>query len=137
MADLTITAANVAAAAGATIQRAVADSGVTITAGKSVQIDSNGLGALAKADTIGDANSVGIALNSCGPGQPFDYISGGDLNPGATVAVGTLYVVSAANAGGIAPMADLSTGNLVTLFGIATTASNIALNIWPTGVAHA
>ena len=59
---------------------------------------------------------------------------GGNINPGATVVVGTMYVVSAAVAGSIAPSTDLTTEGIVTNLGIATTASNILLAPNPTTV---
>jgi len=40
--------------------------------------------------------------------------------------VGEVYVVSA-TAGGIAPVGDLTTGNYVTVLGVATTTSNLQL----------
>lgn len=135
MADLSVTAANVVAAAGATINRGPA--GATITAGQQVYIDSSGNVQLAKADTAAHAASAGIALNGGAAGQPICYASGGNVNPGATVAVGTIYIASPNNAGGIAPIGDATTGTYMTVLGIGTTTSNILLNIWNTGVDHA
>ena len=56
---------------------------------------------------------------------------------GGTVAVGQAYVVSAANAGGIAPYADLASTNQVTLLGVGQTTSRIKLAGNASGIAKA
>lgn len=136
MADLTITAANVIAASGATINWGTA--GATITAGQAVYKDSadNNDYKLCDADAAGTANCDGIALCGASDGQPIAVITQGNLNPGATVAVGTVYAVST-TAGGIAPEGDLASGDYVTTLGIGTTASNIKIDINNSETAHA
>ena len=49
---------------------------------------------------------------------------------------GAVYVVSA-NAGGIAPVADLGSGDYVTLLGIATSTTNLKLSISVSATAKA
>lgn len=68
--------------------------------------------------------------------QPVVYCSTGDYNPGGTVVIGTVYVVDL-TAGGIAPTADMLTGDFQTIIGVATTTSNINIDINVSGVAVA
>ena len=56
------------------------------------------------------------------------------LDVGATLTIGETYVVSS-NAGAIAPIGDLTTGNCVTILGTAITAGKLPLNIIPGTVA--
>jgi predicted transcriptional regulator len=132
MADLTITAANVVKYSGAFSRSGTA--GEDITAGEAVYL-SGGEVMLAQADDEDTDAAVGIALNSAADGQPVSYLVAGGLNPGATVTVGTVYVVSAAAAGGIAPLADLASTEYVTILGVGTTTSRIDVNINVSGVA--
>ena len=133
MADLTITAANVAAGAGATTKQVTA--GATITAGQLVYLDnSDGEHKLVDNDASGTSTVEGVALNGASDGQPLTILTEGNLNPGATVAIGTIYG-SSSTAGGIAPSADFATGDFVSIIGIATTASNIDVKINNSGVA--
>jgi len=134
MSDLSVTPANVVAAAGASVQYGTA--GATITAGQLVYKDSaDGRIKLARANVAGTAELVGVSQNGAANGQPISYIVGGDYNPGATVTVGTVYDLSAAAAGGVAPEADLATTNRVSVFGVGTTTSNIKIAIINSGVA--
>jgi hypothetical protein len=120
MADLSITVASVIAATGADTQHGTA--GATITAGQPVYADasdSNKL-KLAQADgTAAEADAVGISLHAALSGQPLRYVRGGTINIGATTAKTTQYVVSAA-AGGVAPQADLTSGQRIVYLGYAT-----------------
>jgi hypothetical protein len=135
MADISVTAANVVAAAGATIRQGTA--GATITAGQPLYEDSTASFKLkpAQADVVAEAKCVGIALHGASNGQPVSFITAGGLNIGATLTVGQVYVVSDAAAGGVAPYADLATGDFVTVLGVATTASNLVVNIQVSGIA--
>ena len=140
MADLSVTAASVLQASGAATTQGIA--GATITQGQATYLDTTtNTWKLARANSATTAGSgtslIGISLVSCVSGQPIVVQTSGGINPGATVAIGTQYVLSAAVAGNIAPIADLTTGNICTLLGIATTASNIALAPNPTTIVHA
>lgn len=128
MADLTVTAASVAQGTGARLERHTA--GATITAGQLVYKDTSdsNKAKLADADTAAASVILGVALNGASSGQPVTVQVAGDYNPGATATVGQVYVAST-TAGGIAPYADLLTGDFVSIFGVATTASNISLSI--------
>jgi hypothetical protein len=134
MADLTITPANVKPEATTITKHGTA--GATLTAGQSVYIDpTDGTIKPARANAPGTATIAGVALNGASSGQPIAFVVGGEYTPGATVVVGTVYVLSAGVAGGIAPYDDLTTGNRVSILGVATAANKIKINIINSGVA--
>lgn len=145
MSDLSITAANVARVSGGVISGLLASA--TITAGQTVYLNSNDEWALAKADSAAHLGSgqgpIGIALHASLSGQPLEVQISGQITIGATVAVGTIYVVAADNAGAIAPFADLSTGNIVQVLGLAISTTVIDMTYATaytngyTGLAHA
>lgn len=129
MADLSITAANVAP--GANARKETVTAGATITAGTPVYKDTadNDEYKASDADAAGTADSDGIALTGSSDGQPLVIQkSGGSINLGATLVVGQVYVVST-TAGGIAPYADLLSGDYVTILGVATSTSLLKLTI--------
>ena len=113
MADITVTAASVVPYAGANNPSVIArgTAGASITAGQSVYLDSaTSTIKLADADaSTAAAYGVGIAMHAAGSGQPIQYITSGVFTPGATLVKGGVYTVSA-TAGGICPIADLTTG---------------------------
>jgi hypothetical protein len=110
-ADLTITAANVVPGANATLTRGTA--GATITAGQLVYYDS-----AARTYKLADANAsattaavIGLAANGASAGQPLTVIiEDDDLTVGATLSTSAPVYILSATAGGIAPVADLTTG---------------------------
>ena len=112
MADITVTAASVAQGAGAIVRQGTA--GATVTAGQPVYIDTADANQLKPADADLSAlgsTVAGIALHGASDEQPLKYIeSGGAFVPGATLTQGEVYVLSG-TAGGIAPVADLGTGD--------------------------
>jgi len=89
----------------------------------------------AQADNVDESAAYGIALTPGEDGEWGFVQREGDIDVGATLTVGETYVVSAATAGGIAPVGDLTTGNYVTILGPAVTASKLRLNISITSVA--
>ena len=109
--DLSITSTSVTPGANAVIRYDTA--GAAITAGKVVYKSStDGKLYLADCDSATSAvrDAVGIALVTGAIGTKIAYVTeDDDLTIGATVANGTIYVLSA-TAGGIAPAADLTTG---------------------------
>ncbi len=135
MADLTITAANVVKGSGASVGNGTA--GATIKAGEPIykdSTDSNKL-KLADADALATAAVDGIALHGADSGQPIQYCTKGLLTMGATVAIGTTYVLSD-TAGGISPSGDHNvTGDYTTVIGVGTTTGIIDVNIQISGVA--
>lgn len=133
MADLSITAANVAAGSNARTTAGVA--GETITAGQVVyKKASDGEYYLADADDATEEvrQPDGIALNGASDGQPIDVLLGGDITIGATVTAGTAYYLSP-TAGGIAPLADVLSGDDIVLIGLASSASVLRVMIFATG----
>ena len=135
MADLSITAANVAAADGA-VSKQEWVAGATITAGQAVYIDTanDNVAKLAQSDgTELEATVKGIAMHGASSGQPIIIAVSGVLDLGATLTVGATYVLSQ-TAGGIAPIADLASGDFVSHVGIGTAADSCTLSIVNSGV---
>lgn len=131
MSDISITAASVLAGTNAEIVRGTA--GATITAGQAVYLDTASTGEWLLADS--DSATViargsakfGIALNGASDGQPLAIQTGGDITIGASVTAGTAYYLSD-TPGGICPIADLVTGDYITLIGIATSTTVIKID---------
>ncbi len=135
MADLVVVAANVKPAASAVTKRGIAGEG--ISAGQGVFKAADGQIELAEKDlTVTDAAAIGVSLNDAALDQPVEYAITGDVDMGAILAIGQVYIVGAA-AGGIAPEADAAAGHFVTVLGVATTVNNLKLGILQSGVAHA
>lgn len=137
MAALTQTAANVVAGTGARKQSGTY--GGTITAGMPLYVDGSDGNKLkaARANASGTATVVGIALNGGANGQPGNYQSSGQVNLGATLAVGETYALSDAVAGQIVPIADIGTADYVAILGVAISTSLLELNIFNPGIAKA
>lgn len=136
MADLTQTATSVVASNRSEVRQEEGIAGATITAGMPIYKDSTDGHKLkpAQATTLAAAAVVGIALNGGASGQPIEYVTRDPaLDVGATLGVGAVYVLSAAAAGGIAPEADITTGQFITILGVADTTG--ALN-FSTGEAN-
>lgn len=137
MADLVITAASVLAGANSKTSSGLA--GEAIAAGKAVYFDtatsrfklgdSNAVAAAPKALTSG-----GIALNTAATDQPLVVHREGDVTAGAALTPGAAYYLSD-TPGGICPLADVGSGENVTLIGIAKSATVLAVDIQPSGVA--
>lgn len=133
MADLVITDTAVIAATGSDILEATA--GATITAGQTIYLDSSDSNSAKLADA--DASSataacVGIALNGASDGQPVKYITYGNLTLNAVLTAGVIYVLSG-TAGGIAPSADLGSGDNVVILGCASSTTVLKVKLWNTG----
>jgi hypothetical protein len=128
MADLTVTAASVVAGANATKESGIA--GETITAGQPVYKSTTTFKYM-KADNNSAteaARSVrGIALNGASDGQPLVIQTKGDLTIGATMTAGIAYYLSD-TAGGICPVADIGTGEYVSLIGVSKSTTVLAVN---------
>lgn len=135
MADLVITAADVVAGAGASIEFGTA--GATVTAGQIVYRDPDDL-----KYKLADNNSAtaaarsprGIALNGASDGQPLAVLRGGEVTIGAAVAPGVAYYLSD-TPGGICPVADLLAGEYPAIVGIAESATVLRVKIQEAGVA--
>lgn len=133
MADLTITAANVASGTGARTTTGVA--GATITAGQAVYQDpADGKYKLAdcNAGTAAVRAMVGIALHASLAGQPLTIQVEGPVTIGAALTAGVVYYQSP-NPGGICPVADLVAGCFPTIVGIALSATVLDVKIHAAG----
>lgn len=135
MADLTVTAASVVAGPNAIIREGVA--GVAITAGQAVYKNDQNNNRLALADCVASpqtANCVGVALHGASAGQPLKYVeSDDDFTPGATLVLGTPYVLS--EAGGIAPVGDLAAEDYLTFMLVPKTTTRCKLRPVVSGAA--
>lgn len=133
MADQTVTAAEVLPLSDT--QSIDGTFGATITAGQVVyKNSSDGEWYLADTDaSVTAAAAVGIALCGGGNGQPGKIAIGGTIDPGFTVTVGQIYVLSG-TAGAIQLDSDLAQNDWVTLIGVGLTASTLKLNIYASGV---
>jgi hypothetical protein len=135
MADLVITATNVAMGSDANITTGKA--GATVTAGQAVYKDpTTGKYLLSDANsaTAAARNVDGIALNGGANNQPLTVQTSGPVTIGATVSVGVAYYLSN-TPGGICPVADLASGSYPVLIGFATSSSVINVDIEKAGVA--
>lgn len=130
MADLSVTAANVLCGVNAKKRWGVA--GATVTAGQTAYEDTSDSNKF----KLGDANAsattakiAGIFLNSAANGQPVQIVyEDDDFTPGATMTVNTFYVASG-TAGGIAPVADITTGWYASLVMLAKSTTKAKLMI--------
>lgn len=128
MADLSQTAANVNRVSGRTRAGVAGD---TITAGMPVYEDLADSNHFKPADADASeaaSKAAGIALGGGSDGQEIIVQFSGEIDPGATATEGVVYVVSA-TAGGIAPVADLTTGDYVCILGIGNSNGNIDMDI--------
>lgn len=135
MADLSITAANVGIA-GSTASVRKVQVGEAVTQGQpGYYVGSENKYYQTDADdsaTKADAKCVFLTA-AAADGYAIAAFNGAELSLGATLSVGERYFVSDTK-GGIKPSGDLSSGDYVTLLGIARTASQITLNIDASGV---
>lgn len=136
MADLTQVAANVHVDGDASeCKFELVQYGEAITAGEPVYLlSTDSKYYAAQADTAAKAAAKAIAMTGgAADGYGFVVFSG-PCDVGATLAVGTVYYVSATN-GKICLESDLTTGNFVTKLGHAVTTSQLQVSINVTGIA--
>lgn len=109
-------------------------SNAAVTAGQVVYENSSSKFALAQCDgTAAEAAAVGIALTSApGADQDLVVITKGLLTMSG-LTKGTVYAVSA-TAGGIAPVADLVSGNYVTVLGVAISSTQLLVDPIVSGI---
>lgn len=134
MSDLIITASAVVEGLAATVASGVA--AVSINAGQSIFLDASNLNKVTLADanlSLAAASCRGIALGNAVAGQRVSYITSGPVTLGAVLTQGKVYVLSA-NAGGIAPVADLSSGMYSTILGVASSTSMLQVGIVASGI---
>lgn len=108
--------------------------GGTVAAGMPVRKSSGAFIAATDASAAGAAVE-GIALSGGAVGQPFIYQKSGNINLGATVAAGKIYVLS--TDGGVAPVDDIAGTEFVTVLGVGISTSLVKMGIVVSGVAAA
>lgn len=133
MADITVTAADVGLADTGVVTQTV-QVAVAVTQGQVGYLDTTeSKYRLADADlSSAAASAAGIFLTPAAIDGYAVIATSGPVDVGATLTVGETYVVSG-TAGGIAPIADLATGDYVTILGIATAAGKLQLDISASG----
>jgi hypothetical protein len=132
MADLTITAANVAVGSQST-RLQVVQVGEAVTQGQPLYRDSTtDLHLKADANVDTKIQVAGIALTPAAGNGFVVMATGGLVNLGATLTIGTIYVLSD-TVGGIMPSADLGSGDNVVILGAARTTALLSLAIQITG----
>jgi hypothetical protein len=138
MADISITAASVLASANAAPLKQY-NFGATVTAGQVVYLDADNKWQLTDSNASAAGNNatsiVGIALVGGANNQPGVVVTR-DINftPGGTLTNGIAYYVSP-NAGAIAPVGDIGSGNYATVLGVARSTTILNLNPTPSGIA--
>jgi len=133
MADLSITATSVELVSGSTGTKDAAES---ITAGQVLYLTSNGEVGVASNDNANKDTVEGLALNGAAAGQPVTYAkTGAEVTIGATLTVGTFYVLSAS--GAISPIDDMATSDYVALLGYGKTTANLYTQFVNTGLQQA
>lgn len=132
MAALVITAANVDAGDGE-IGHGLA--GEAITAGQAVYFDrATQTYKLADANTAAAARVAGIAVCNAAAGQIVAFQGGGSYTVGATLVKGTVYFLAPVP-GAIGAAAEVLSGDYVTILGVASSTTVMALAIHATGIA--
>ncbi len=129
MAEVSVTPGSVVPGADADFYRGVA--GGTITAGMPVYLDIT-TNRLLQADANGSVETAevkGIATHAASAEQPLKIQTAGSITIGGTVVLATIYILGAA--GGIAPSSDAASGWYTTVLGVASSATVLRLNIFP------
>jgi hypothetical protein len=130
MANLTVTPANVLAGSNANIDRTAAF-GEAVTAGQAVYKSSTtGKWMLADSNSVTPEarQAIGIALNGGALNQPAAVQKSGDIAIGAAVTAGSAYYLSD-TPGAICPDADVGAGEYVCLLGLASSTTNLTIDI--------
>lgn len=134
MADIIVTAANVGLGSDQTVY-VQKQAGEAITQGQSLFMRS-GKAYLADASVSTENVVAGVAMSAASTDGYFIMATEGLVNLGATLVVGTIYVLSD-TPGGIGPIADAGSGDYISIIGVATTTSLCDLQINNSGVAIA
>ena len=126
MADITVTEANVRVKAG-DVQTSVVQAGEAIARGQSVYLSSNKYYLADNSVDLATAAAVGVSLTSCVTNGYFVIVTKGDMDVGATLVVGEVYIVTD-TAGGIGPIGDVLTTQFTTPLGHAKDAATLEVN---------
>ncbi len=137
MSAISVTASSILKGTGCTTARGIA--GAAITAGQPLWKDSaaNDVLKLADANLSAEAATVvGIALHAAGTGQPIEYATGGNLTFNGVLTTGLIFVCGATAAGDINPSGDLTSGWRTSILGVATSSTNLQINIFNSGATN-
>lgn len=142
MADISQTAANVAIG-GQSVKTEIVQYGEAVTQGMTLyQSTADSKYYKTDADAEATAKCSAIALTP-GASDAYGLVAKPSTTPGkslinlgATLTVGAVYVVSV-NPGGIAPLADLGSGDFVTIIGVATTTALLDFQVVVSNTAEA
>lgn len=136
MTDISVTAT--AVVAGSDSQQDSGTAGEAITAGQAVYKSSSTnkwMLADANSATVEARTATGIALNGAALNQPVRVHKSGDLTMNAVLTANVPYFLSD-TPGGIAPIADVGSGEYLCQLGIAKSTTVLAVRIQATGVAN-
>ena len=106
--------------------------GGTVAAGMPVRQQADGTWIAATNASLAGSNVGGWATSGGAIGQPFSYQIGGNINPGGTVVVGGIYVLSVD--GAISVANDVVTGDWITVLGVGISTSLIKQAVIVSGV---
>jgi hypothetical protein len=128
MADLSQTATSVVGLG----ERLTGTLGGTVAAGNAVRRQAAGTWVVSTNASAAGSQVDGIALSGGAVGQPFTYQKAGNINLGATLAAGAIYVLSVD--GAISAVNDVATGDYVTVLGVGLSTSLMKMGIIVGGV---
>lgn len=135
MTDISVTASAVLAASSALVEHGC-KAGAAITAGQ-VVYKAAADGKLKLSDNDSGTAEVkgvyGIALNGASDGQPISVIKRGPLTLNAALTAGVVYCLSG-TAGGIAPLADVTSGHDLIVLGVALSTTVLDVQFNDTGI---
>jgi hypothetical protein len=128
MADLSITATNVAAGSNVSTETKIA--AAAIAAGEVVYLTADGKYGLADTDsaTALVRKPRGIALNSAAAGQPVQIAKSGDVTLGSVLSKAVAYYLSG-TPGKICPVADVAAGDYTAIIGMAISSAVLRVDI--------
>ena len=88
----------------------------------------------AKADNATTAVLAGIAMNNAISGGVVLVNKTAPITTDAVLTKDVVYVLSAGTAGKVMPQADLATGNIISIAGVASATTGLVLGIVNTGI---
>ena len=110
--------------------------GQNLTAGQCGYVKAaDGLIYTSKSKTAGAMQVTGIIMDTVSTGAAVRLLKSGNLNINAVAVVAVPYVL--AEDGGIAPAADLATGDTTVVIGVGITTTQILVSIINSGAVHA
>lgn len=126
MANITITAASFIPSASAVYLGTICIAGETIVAGAPVYLHTDAKYYKAAAATLGASTAVGIAANGAAANQRFNVVSSDTAAACGSVfgAAGVTLLLSE-DYGLLAPVADILSGDYVTVVGVSQSASTL------------